>query len=1024
MNFNFTRLVIVILSLFSLAANMATAQTSEINSGTIYKIKSKKTNRLLNVSDAALTNEANVNTWTDTDSDASKWKVINVEGNTFTLQNIGSGKLLHRDGSSLSNGVNINQYDDTNNDLVQWDIVFADDRYLITPKGNSSFVVDLNGGENSDGANIQIWEANNSDAQDWVFEATTIGDPAPTNEITNIVFDSWKEAYYDTRGNNEVVKQEGFWGVAEMMEIIVDAYEVSRDNKYKEMFEQMYTIFINREGQDWMWNEYNDDIAWMVIACVRAGLLFDNATYIAKAKDQFDKMFSRANTHQYGGQGLVWKQGVAGTNSCINGPAMVACCYLAQATNDISYFDKATTIYEWSKLYLFNEETGKVNDNYNGSIGTWSSTYNQGTYLGASLMLYDYTQDPSYMAIAHKIAYYTKENMYNSGIMNNEEGNDLGGFKGIFMRYARRFVLETHDPEYILWLQQNAKVAYNNRNTQNIIGTYWGTRTPENEYQKAFSASTAMSLMFNCPVSIEISKDAFQLIEAEDMDFFRGVITEDCPDVGGSLSLGGIKNEFYSAYTNVDFGSKVATKIELRIASLSDDNKIEIRLDHPFGKTIGTASTVNTGSWSEYTTVSCDVSGVSGIRNIYLVYKGTDFICNINNFKFIEDDNEFVGSVFPECEFAGEEVKLSVGDYTSSDIQSLGINASEISSIKVSSGYEIIAFLEDDFEGEYMGLSEDNSCLPAAFNESISSLKVRVKSSVAVDQIKLSSNSETLSEEGVTKQLSAKILPWNASNKSYTWKSSDTDVVTVNESGLLQSIAIGNAYVVATTEDGLKTDTCFIEVDNSLWSSKIEAEDYSSMLNIGTEDCAEGTRNVGWIDQNDWMQYDNITFPVTREYRFEFRVATGIGGQLGATLDGLEVGSVTLPVTPGWQSYQTVSFTTTIEAGTYDLRIRDVNGGWNFNWIQIVSISDPTDVTDIQTNDISAYPNPASTTITFGGISESSTVSILDINGHVCLANKSLSGNAQLNIESLRSGLYFAHICDQNSLKVIKFIKK
>ena len=116
-----------------------------------------------------------------------------------------------------------------------------------------------------------------------------------------------------------------------------------------------------------MGNEYNDDITWISIACVRASLLFNNKAYLAKAKDQFDKMYARANTTLYGG-GLIWKQGTLTKNSCINGPAMVACCYLAQATGDKTYYDKAIYLYTWSKKYLFNASTGKLNDAYDGTV--------------------------------------------------------------------------------------------------------------------------------------------------------------------------------------------------------------------------------------------------------------------------------------------------------------------------------------------------------------------------------------------------------------------------------------------------------------------------------------------------------------------------------------------------------------------------------------------------------------------------------------------------------------------------------
>jgi hypothetical protein len=82
--------------------------------------------------------------------------------------------------------------------------------------------------------------------------------------------------------------------------------------------------------------------------------------------------------------------------------------------------------------------------------------------------------------------------------MNNEDnGNDLPGFKGIFARYARMYTVELNKTDLIEWLQLNARVAYNNRNSQNLIQTKWATRTGETKPRSAFGCSTAVSLLMN-----------------------------------------------------------------------------------------------------------------------------------------------------------------------------------------------------------------------------------------------------------------------------------------------------------------------------------------------------------------------------------------------------------------------------------------------------------------------------------------------------------------------------------------------
>jgi predicted alpha-1,6-mannanase (GH76 family) len=289
-----------------------------------------------------------------------------------------------------------------------------------------------------------------------------------------------------------------------MMEVVLDAYEVTREAKYKTMFEKMYKNFIEKNGADWQDNKYNDDIAWMVLVSVRGYLLTGNSSYRDKAKEQFDKMYERAFNYSYGG-GMLWYHTKTTKNSCINGPSMVACCYLAQATGESTYYNKAISLYTWSKVHLFDAATGKLNDNVDLDkktgqlrISTWSSTYNQGTYLGAATMLYKYTKEASYLSEAQKIALYIRDNMYNSKVMNNEDsGNDLPGFKGIFARYARMYTVELNKTDLIEWLQLNAKVAYNNRNSKDLIQTKWATRTSETNPKSAFGCSTAVSLLIN-----------------------------------------------------------------------------------------------------------------------------------------------------------------------------------------------------------------------------------------------------------------------------------------------------------------------------------------------------------------------------------------------------------------------------------------------------------------------------------------------------------------------------------------------
>lgn len=90
---------------------------------------------------------------------------------------------------------------------------------------------------------------------------------------------------------------------------------------------------------------------------------------------------------------------------------------------------------------------------------------------------------------------------------------------------------------------------------------------------------------------------------------------------------------------------------------------------------------------------------------------------------------------------------------------------------------------------------------------------------VPVNRISLNNNSLNLIK-GNTSTLIANISPNNATNKNFTWSSSNTSVATVNSSGVVTAISKGTATITATTSDGNKTATCDVTVNNPSLSAK------------------------------------------------------------------------------------------------------------------------------------------------------------------------------------------------------------
>ncbi len=143
---------------------------------------------------------------------------------------------------------------------------------------------------------------------------------------------------------------------------------------------------------------------------------------------------------------------------------------------------------------------------------------------------------------------------------------------------------------------------------------------------------------------------------------------------------------------------------------------------------------------------------------------------------------------------------------------------------------------------------------------------------------------------------------------------------------------------------------------------KIEAEDYSDMFGIDTENTSDdgGGLNVGWIDDGDWMEY-YINPQASGTYMLYLRIASeSNAGIIKLTVDDRIVGSRTLPVTGGWQTWQTINQITGFAAGEQTLRVTAEKGGFNLNWLQfdlVVSVDDENELPE-QYSLEQNYPNP------------------------------------------------------------------
>ena len=132
---------------------------------------------------------------------------------------------------------------------------------------------------------------------------------------------------------------------------------------------------------------------------------------------------------------------------------------------------------------------------------------------------------------------------------------------------------------------------------------------------------------------------------------------------------------------------------------------------------------------------------------------------------------------------------------------------------------------------------------------------VTVKAKVA--SVSLDKTEITLTE-GDTHILTATINPDNATNKNVSWKSSNTSVATVSN-GKVTALKAGTTTITVTTEDGGKTATCNVTVNEKIYSvENISLDKTSAILFEGETLVLTATinpynatnKNVVWSSSN------------------------------------------------------------------------------------------------------------------------------------------------------------------------------
>lgn len=176
-----------------------------------------------------------------------------------------------------------------------------------------------------------------------------------------------------------------------------------------------------------------------------------------------------------------------------------------------------------------------------------------------------------------------------------------------------------------------ALIVYNNASSAQPVQVQWGTQS----FAYTLPAAAAATFTWSGTQSGTSPLIATSEIQGSDFITLSGLQTENTGDVTGAYDLGYATPNAYASYNNVSFGTVSPTKVLVRTASGGNGGTLEFHLDSLSGTLLGTATMPVTGGYQTYQTVSAPLlAPVTGTHTLYIVFRGSGGIANVNWFQF------------------------------------------------------------------------------------------------------------------------------------------------------------------------------------------------------------------------------------------------------------------------------------------------------------------------------------------------------------------------------------------------------
>ena len=225
-------------------------------------------------------------------------------------------------------------------------------------------------------------------------------------------------------------------------------------------------------------------------------------------------------------------------------------------------------------------------------------------------------------------------------------------------------------------------------------------------------------------------------------------------------------------------------------------------------------------------------------------------------------------------------------------------------------------------------------------------------------------------------------------------------------------------------------------VDNNLITrlqipGKIQAESFTNQVGLETEDTSDsgGGQNIGYTSVGDYAEY-LVYISDDGNYSLNLRTAAQwnsgkIEFELLNNNATQSISIIDLPITGGWQSWQTTTREVILDAGVYSLKMKVLKDGFNMNWFEFVFVSS-LGIENVKNNTLAVYPNPISEEfqLNLNNQQKVRSLKIIDISGRTVKNIRPNSSNRMYQLSNLKSGIYFLLLETDKERFQKKIIKK